>query len=497
MKEKTVLLCASYSIIEPLGLFHLSSVARQEGWTPHIILGQEPYFNEIIEAAKRIQPGYLGFTIYTGNHMGVFDAFKQIRKNNPHIKIIAGGPHATYFPADCKEHADYVVLSEGFDALRHILRGTASPGVIHLKKQEDFPPAYRDDFYSYSPFHKSNPIKNVMTQTGCPFRCSYCYNSSDISVIKDSLTDQQFQEMESVLGKLKRLFPKSNRSVDAVIDEINDIMKLAPDTKMIYFQDDNFGSDVNWLKEFVKKYNHRLPFHVNMRFELANPRNERCRERMEIMRQAGCNGISFAVESADSVVRKEVLDRPMKQDLIIEAIAYLSELGYAVRTFNILGLPLGATSAPTKIGLEADLENLEFNIQLRSETGLPTIAWASTLAPYRGTRIFDYCETHGFYLGDTTEMTHESYRIRSLLRFPKKWVGPSLSADSDVWMSDEELEIYKNQLSVLMHVFQLFARDKEGLGIARRFMQQKEITFASLNRAARDEIYDHELFQTK
>jgi len=500
--KKTVLLGASYSVIEPTGLFPLSTVAIQEGWDPKIVLGRDPDFIEIEKAVDDLNPDLFGFTVYTGNHREVANFFKKLKAKHKNLKTIIGGPHPTYFPKECSEYADYVVIGEGYNNFRKILKGEVKPGILHFQKQEIPPTPYRKAFYESSPFHKNNPIKNIMITTGCPHSCSYCYNSSTLNEIKDSLTDPQIEEMGKALNKGLKLFLRSERSVDDVMNEIEDLQSTAPETKMIYFQDDNFGLNIKWLKEFFKKYNNKYPFHVNMRFELANPQNDVCRQRIEMMREAGATGITFAIESYNAVIRKEILNRPMSQELIHNSMAYLGKLGYKVRTFSILGLPLGATSTETEINFDADLKNLEFNVALKKETGLPTIAWASTLAPYRGTKLGQYCIDHGFYYGDNSDIPKDSYRIRSVLNFPRKWVGNSLNKGTPVWMNTEEQEAYKDKLECLMHMFSTFALIPEGHIMAKKFMENKNISHSNIrnflfeySQSVRYHLYDHDLYK--
>jgi len=497
MNNKRILLGASHSIIEPLALFHLSTVAKQEGWQTKIVMASEPGYKELDVAIKEFQPSILGFTIYTGNHLHFKDYFKKLRAKDEDIKIIVGGPHATYFPQDAQQYADYVVVSEGFDSLRRILRGEADPGIVHLKKQEPVPLPDREDFYKENPGYRDNPIKNIITHIGCPYSCTYCYNSSRLERISSALTPEQVEEMRPLLGRSQKLVPSANRSVDEVIKEIEDIQRVAPATSMIYFQDDIFGENLPWLREFVKKFNSRLTFHAQVRFEFVNPKNEVCKERAELMREAGCNGLTMAIESENPVIRKEVLNRHMSNELIFEVMEYLHKLGYAARTEQMVGLPRGATTIPTMVNLEADLATLEFNVKLREQTGLPTLAWASTLAPYKGTKIEEFCIRHGFYKGDGSDIPKEGYRVKSALNFPREWVGPSLSLQKDAWLSAEEQEEYKGQLYLLMNYFSTFALMPKGHELARKFLRQKDRSDFGFSTAVRYHLYDYALFQTK
>jgi anaerobic magnesium-protoporphyrin IX monomethyl ester cyclase len=494
--KKKVLLGASHSVIEPLGLLHLSSIARQEGYEPQVRMFRSDDFSPIEEAVERFKPNFLGMTIYTGNHASVFEYLDRFQHQHPGIPIILGGPHATYFPNSCSEHADYVVLSEGFDAFRRILRDQASKGIVPLIEQEAFPLPEREPFYEEHPQFKKSPIKSVITQTGCPYSCTYCYNSSTLEGLRGDLTTEQFAQMEGALKPLGRLFPRSLRDVDSVIEEIGEIKRIAPETQMIYFQDDVFvGVGNEWMREFTKKFTPLgLSFHAQVRFEYANPKNPQARERLELMREAGCSGLTIAIESADPIIRKEVLNRVMKEDLMFDVLEYLSGMGYKVRTEQMLGLPCGATEKETKINLEADLQTLELNVRLREATGLPTMAWASIFAPYPGTKIGEYCDTHGFYNGQGDDVP-EAFFERSVLKFPKQWCGPSLSQDKqEQWLSDTDQEEHKDKLQTLRDLFSIFALIPHGHKLAEDFLRNPDKSFFSLSTATRRHLYNHDLY---
>ena len=498
-KEKNVLLGASYSVIEPLGLLHLSGVAKQEGYKPKIRMFETNDFSPIEQAVREMDPDFLGMTVYTGNHTQVFNYLDKFRQKYPDIPVILGGPHATYYPKDSLKHADYVVLSEGFDGFRRILKGEAKKGVVPLLKQENFPVPDREEFYTDYPNFRDSEIKSIITQTGCPFSCTYCYNSSTLDTIKEVLTPEQFQSMEKTLHPLGRLFPRSLRSVDDIIQEIRDIRKVSPFTQMIYFQDDIFvGVSNEWIKEFHQKF---LPlglsFHAQVRFEYIDPKNPKAREKLELMREAGCSGLTIAIESADPIIRKEVLNRNMDEDLMFSSFDFLNNLGYKVRTEQMLGLPCGATKEETKVNLESDLETLALNVRLKEQTGLPTMAWASIFAPYRGTKIGEYCLKHGFYSGEGDDVP-ETFFQRSVLRFPKQWIGPQLSPTKpEFWLSEPEQESQRTKLQLLRDLFNIFALIPEGDKLASNFLSKKDQSYFSLSTETRRHLYDEVLYDIK
>jgi anaerobic magnesium-protoporphyrin IX monomethyl ester cyclase len=493
--KKRALLVAKHSVIEPLGLLYLSGVAEEEGWDCKFSLIEKDNFATLREEIKEYNPKLIGFTIYTGNHLSIFKYLDQLRIENPEIDTIVGGPHATYFPEDSVKHADYVVLSEGFNAFREILKGNAKKGIMPLKCQEEFPTPNRRRFYEEHEKHNKSPIKSVITTTGCPYKCTYCYNSSSLEDIADSLSQSQINIMEKSLGTSKRLFPKSKRTVDSIMREIENIQKVSPNTKMIYFQDDVFGANLDWIKEFNQKYSNRLPFHAQMRFEFANPKKEKNKERLERMREAGCTGLTFAIESADGEIREKVLNRKTDEELMYGVFEFLNSLDYKVRTEQMLGLPCGATENKTEINLEQDLKILALNVKLKEETNLPTMAWASIFAPYNGTKLYNYCQTHGFYKGLNND-TPDTFFEKSILRFPKEWVGPSLNEDKKkLWLPSDELENYRDRMYELRNMFSIFALLPKGDKLARDYLKAEKSDTKKLGDLTRKHLYDHALYK--
>jgi len=490
-----ILLGANYSIIEPLGLLHLSSVAKQEGYDPKIMLVKDGDFSEMEAEIKRNSPDYVGFQSFTGNHLGVFDFFDRIRGEE--TKTILGGPHATYFPAESAKHSDYVVVSEGFNSLRRILNGAVDPGIVHLQKTEAFPPSDRVDFYRDHAVHRNNPIKSIITKTGCPYSCTYCYNSSGLANLKGQVGAAQLSEMKAALGKSDRLFVNSQRSVSDVLDEIALIKTVSPKTKMLYFQDDVFGANIDWLREFSKRYDKSFSYHAQLRFEYANPGKGPCKERLDLLKASGCTGLTFAIESADPIVRREVLNRNMDNGLVFNVLNYASQLGFKIRTEQMLGLPLGATEERTDINLDADLKILRMNVELRERTGLPNLAWTSIFSPYSGTELARYCAEHGFSDLNMDEIPN-TFFDKSLLRFPKNWVGPSLTAeDSSLWLPAEELEVYRANLVDLKNHFSTFARIPRGHELARDFLSQDDRSAKKFDNLLKKHTFDRIIYYVK
>lgn len=499
--KKRLLLGAAYSSIEPLGLLYLAGLARDLGWEAHIRLVRNHDFTEFHEAVEDLRPDVVGFTLYTGNHEPLYRYFDRLRKERPQIQRVIGGPHATYFPARCVAHADYVVVSEGFDALARILRGEAAPGILYPRRIMPFPQPDRRRFYQDYPGHRRNPIKNVISMTGCPFACTYCYNSSSLEgTLGKDLPPQDVEQLRKVLRPLGRLFPLNFREVDSVLQELREILELAPETQLVYWQDDTLGvaRHFDFLQEFARRCNLGLRFHGQTRFEMIDPATERGRAVLETLRRIGFDGLTMAIEAAEYAVRREVLNRAMTDDVIFRGVRRLAELGFRLRTEQMTGLPYGATSVPTLMNLDADLAILKLNMDLRRQTGLPHIAWATTLLPYLGTRMSEYCLRYGFISERDAENPEAGYHERSVLRHLRAHVGPSLAQRKDeagLWLSPEEQERYRDQNTHLRYHFHVLAYlsvlpDAEAF-VARHLRERTEFSIEALNEDLREFLRTH------
>ena len=323
--------------------------------------------------------------------------------------------------------------------------------------------------------------------TGCPYTCTYCYNSSTPADLSDSLPDDIAAALGKSMGMGGRLFPKNVRDLDDIIAEGKEIAENWP-TKVIYFQDDVFGFDIKsdgMLDELAKRWPSEvgIPFHAQMRWEMTV--NDAGKRRLDLIRKAGGFGLTLAIEAADYVIRKEVLDRAMPEQTMFEGMVNVISRGFKVRTEQITGLPYGATSTPTRVNLDADLELLELNISLREETGGPTMAWASTFVPYNGTKLGKYCETYGHYASDNNDIK-DTFFESSVLRFPKEWVGRDLAEhknDPGPWLDDSELDGYRLQNAELRRLFNFFMEVPSGHELARSYLTSDDpFTYERLGR---------------
>lgn len=359
-----ILLVQKFSIIEPLGLMVIGKAMKDKGYEVeyHLYKGKEIKFPENIDTFDIV-----GFSTYTGNHMEVYKACAILKERE--ILTVIGGPHASFFYEESKAHADFVFRGESV---------VSFPNMDDLKiyplVRADMLLPDRDGFYAQSPEHKNNRIKNIMTSFGCPFACTYCYNS-----------------------KYKEIYPNVRvrlRSVDSVIEEAKGL-----DAELIFFQDDFFGFNTQWMREFNEKWNKR-PYHAQMRIETLTD------EKLDLLVQSGCVSATIAIETYNEEYREKVLQRKMSNEKILNNCKRLTNNGIKLRTEQMLGLP--------NTTFEDELNLLKMNCEIN-----PTIAWTSIFQPYRGTELGEYCVNNGLYTGNNEDVD-ESFFINTVLNYPEE-----------------------------------------------------------------------------
>ncbi len=427
-----VLLAGKYSIVEPLGLMFLEATLRRMGADVEIILfGADPQ-----EKRLTYDQDFICLSAYTGYHTQMFRVSNWARMGHG-IKTVIGGPHATFFSDECLTYADYVVIGEGFKSLPLVYSGKVEKGKVfthELVSEEEIPTPYRKTLYQTYKTCYQNPIKSVISSLGCPYQCSYCYTNSYNRLYENTVVRY--------------------RSVEAVVDECLEL-KTYP-LELIFFQDDCFGFKLEWLEKFADRYWRMVgvPFHCQLRPEMVTI------ERMELLKSAGCHGVTLAIESFNESYRREMLNRKMSNKEIFQACTMVKEFGFKLRTEQMLGLP--ATTFEDELGL------LEMNIKIR-----PNIAWSSIYTPYLGTWLGDFCKKTGLYSGNNDDL-EATFFSKSKLNFDKDRLRKT------------------NQLQTM---FSTCAQFPDGHKLAKNFMDKDNYNWKNWFEVTRKHLYDESLYK--
>lgn len=368
----------TFSIIEPMGTLQLAAILKAKGHQNIVCaIDDGDVLGKI--AANRIDAIACSFMSTEAGNFNVL--IKQIRAAYPRIPIIAGGPHPTYYSQIIDSWPlDAVVVGEGDHVIVPLLEGLYNGRDISDLKNvhgktfknaqgnlvedlDTLPFADRSLVADIVPF-KHIPMKSFFATRGCPYSCSYCFNSA-------------FNKMHKDKGEVLR-----RRSVENLIQELEEVKK---NYKMdfVRFGDDTFVMKYDaWTEEFCEKYPKRvgIPFYFLIHPNLASE------ELIKNLKRAGCHSIMLGIESGNEQVRRKVLDRYVADATIKKAFSLYRKYDIKVFSNTILGLP--------ETTLTQDLESLNFTLDCR-----PFYSGFTVFMPFPGTALGEYSKAKGYVKG--------------------------------------------------------------------------------------------------
>ena len=162
---------------------------------------KDPVMNIVSDLIQQ-KPDIIGFSCYIWNIEETIKVINIVKKINPSIKIVLGGPEVSYDTLEWMERvpsADFIVMGEGEETFKQLLNeldgqnqfnkvpGIAfrNEGKIRLTPQmnkldlKELPSPYRfDEDLS----HLGKRVTYIETSRGCPFSCQFCLSSIEVGV---------------------------------------------------------------------------------------------------------------------------------------------------------------------------------------------------------------------------------------------------------------------------------------------------------------------------
>jgi radical SAM superfamily enzyme YgiQ (UPF0313 family) len=184
--------------------------------------------------------------------------------------------------------------------------------------------------------------------------------------------------METPLYAESKITFLRKTSTEVIYDQIRHLVdRYHPDS--LYFWADTFlAQSENEFDAFCDMYSEfKLPFWIQTRPETVTKR------KFERLKEVGLLRVSFGVEHGNANFREKVLMRRVENDLVVENLNLLSDLGIPFSVNNIVGFPHETR--------ELAFDTIELNRQIRSD-GIN----AYSFTPFHGTPLRTVAELAGF-----------------------------------------------------------------------------------------------------
>jgi len=369
----------------PLGLLYLSAVLKEKGHDTRLLSlnscqastkdnPQTSLERGLQEQITCFVPDMIGFSVMT-HAIDTCLRLARVAKERGCF-VVFGGPHPTVAPEEmvAQEMVDAICIGEGEYALLEL--------VTNLESQKDitniqniwiknrtgihrnsirclisdldslpFPDREILDLEHLHPKSMEFRGANFFTSRGCPYKCSFCWNS-------------YLQSLYRGCGPFVRF-----RRVTEVINEIKGVVKKYNPAKVV-FSDEMFTLKKQRLLAFCEAYAREvaLPFYCQSR---ANAIDE---EIVTALKTANCELISIGIESGNDYIRNEVLNRKMSQATIKTAFRLLKQAEIHTGSFNMIGMPFESEAMIR--------QTIKINRELR-----PDILHCTVIMPFKGTPI--------------------------------------------------------------------------------------------------------------
>ncbi|OPY92500.1 MAG: coproporphyrinogen III oxidase [Syntrophaceae bacterium PtaU1.Bin231] len=278
------------------------------------------------------RPDVVGATSVTLNFPPSAGILETVKRSNPRILTVMGGPHVSFDAVNTLKSypgIDLVVRGEGEKTIAELTSAgfdpAAFPGIRGLAYREggdirltdprefiadlDTLPLPARHLLPLSRYQALGFPISMITSRGCPYQCIFCQG-------------------RRMVGKKIR-----QRRAAAVVDEIESILSYGFDR--INIADDLFVSDRQKVRDVCGEIERRELQFAWSAFARVNTVD---RETLETMKRAGCDAISFGVESGSQAI----LDRIQKKitlEQVKRAVGLCREVDLLVHCSFIVGLP--------------------------------------------------------------------------------------------------------------------------------------------------------------
>jgi anaerobic magnesium-protoporphyrin IX monomethyl ester cyclase len=376
---RVAIIAAPYPLEEfpspPLGIAYVAAAFEAAGCEVRI-------FDYIISCYSReklaaqladFQPDAVGAGCVTMNFYDAQRILRDVKSCNPEILTMIGGPHVSFTVEEtlCNyPEIDLIFIGEADDTIIEFaplmkqknkwngIRGIAfrhDNEIINTGKRDfivdvDRIPLPARHLLPISRYQAFGYPVSMITGRGCPHSCIFCLGRKMVG------------------SKVRR------RNIGLVLDEMEQIISLG--FERINIADDLFASDTKRVKEIcngIKERNLKFTWSAFARVDTVN------QEMFDSMAAAGCDSISFGMESGNPEMLKRI-KKGIKLEQAKRAVKMCKKAGMLAHASFMVGLPGESAETLSDTARFAQSLNILFGYHY--------------LAPFPGTTL---CEKVGEY----------------------------------------------------------------------------------------------------
>jgi radical SAM superfamily enzyme YgiQ (UPF0313 family) len=368
------------NVVAPLGVLYIAGQLERDGHTVAVFDGDPGAF-PLGDEVVAWKPELVGLGFLTAASSRAYLLLEELRARlPPDLFFMAGGVHPTIFPEPTlRRGVDVVITGEGEETASEVVRRVTEgdrdmrgvPGTVCLAPDgslidngaralmpelKDLPRPARH-LIDFGPYlappgvirgYAMEKVATVFSTRGCPYGCIYCGS-------------------HNIFGRKIRYRP-----VEDVVDEIAEL-RATYDVRGIYFCDDLFTLDKQWVLDFCAELKARLPGQI--RWGCQTRIDAVHLDILRTMKEAGCVQVDFGVESGSQRILK-ILSRKTPKEKILTAFRTAQSVGLRTCATFIIGSP------------EEELDDLEQSLALARELRADYTAFYYA-TPYPGTKLYD------------------------------------------------------------------------------------------------------------
>ena len=340
---------------ESLGARQISSVLRAHGHEVALIFFKEFRWGEfsavkpqeeelLLSLLRDLKPQLVGINLTSSFVADLAYGLSEKIRACLGVPTILGGAHASSAPEECLEHADFVCLGEGEEAVVELAEalaaGRPTDAIANLwtkvngevrrndvrpltQDLDRYPPvAYGEPgsyFIEEGYVQELDPVTllamyhTTASRMSCPFNCTFCGSV------------YLRRELYAGKGPVRRY-----RSVGAILEEVKRARERNGRLQLVQFWDEVFaaGAPTGWVDEFCARW----PQEVGLPFGIWSHGAMVTEELISKLKAAGLVNVVIGIESGSEQVRKEVLGRRESNARILQSAEILRryevEAGY-------------------------------------------------------------------------------------------------------------------------------------------------------------------------